>query len=180
MFYRSHVPSLRLHSVFSTSARAYTKQPVPPGRYQIHVPPPGSVSELTPPKGNQQWLYEISIPSKVDKLPRWTWWAFRISGVATGGLGIFWWTHREQVSITGTWRFNFMSSIILKMEDLSYHGMLKEVEPAILPPNYPAVIMVGRVLDKLLLSAGMEHLEWKVHVVNAPGTYPPGTSHSGG
>ncbi|KAE9367074.1 hypothetical protein N431DRAFT_318160, partial [Stipitochalara longipes BDJ] len=88
--------------------------------------------------------------------------------IIIGGLALFWWTHREQVPISGRWRFNFLSSFVLKLEDRSYLSMIKEIEPAILPENHPITKLVRTVLDRLLPSSGLEHLDWKVHVVNAP------------
>ena len=169
---QTHLRSLRLRSAFCTSARTCKKQPNSHRLYQKNFPPHGLVSKLTLPKYHQQpFRYEIGIPSKAAELPSWKLRSCQVLGVtvAVAGLGIFWWTHREQVPITGRWRFYFMSNYVLKRDNSTYPAMIKEIEPVVFHDNHPTAILVRRVLDRLLPSSGLEHLNWKLHVVNAPG-----------
>ena len=32
--------------------------------------------------------------------------------------------------------------------------------------------MVRRVMDRLIMASGLEHVAWEVHVIDSPGKYP--------
>jgi len=115
-------------------------------------------------------LWRIANPTLWSERPRWVRWYVYTVAFATLGMACFWCSHQEQVPITGRWRFNFYPTTIETklLRALALREMEKEHNA--LPGDSPEVRWATEVLQTLIPSSGLEHLEWRVRVLDAPGT----------
>lgn len=142
----------------------------------IHTPSPriNPPEPRTPSKQND--LRQIILPETWKgkwaywKAKRgWELWFIRIGVFFVVCLVVFGLAHIERVPITERPRFNFLSGWVVRWDIATYAARMKKVEASLLPDDHPMTIMVRQVLERLLPSTGLEHLDWKVHVVSAPG-----------
>jgi hypothetical protein len=99
----------------------------------------------------------------------WELWFVRILVFFVVCLVVFAIAHIQRVPITERLRFNFLSDWVVRRDIATYEAPIKEMEASILPEDHPMSIMVREVLQRLLPSSGLEHLDWKVLVVEGPG-----------
>jgi hypothetical protein len=90
--------------------------------------------------------------------------------IAFLGLVIFCCLNLEKVPITGRLRFNFMTHA-LAGDSNTCTAQLHALGEFLVPDHDSRVIALKEVLEKLIPSSGLEHLEWEIHLVNAPGKF---------
>jgi hypothetical protein len=99
-------------------------------------------------------------------------WTKRLAYVAVfifPTLSVVYYVYREQVPISGRWRFNFHPKSTLQSTSSDWTTVLEELEilpTQILPKDHPATIFAKAVFQRLLPVSGLEHLDWEVQVVN--------------
>lgn len=82
----------------------------------------------------------------------------------------FYYTHIEEVPVSGRKRFMFYDEKTLENEAYSlYKNIILENRNAILPSWTPQHRMVSRVMDRLIQGGNLEHVDWEVHVINSEG-----------
>lgn len=94
-------------------------------------------------------------------------------GLLGGGLGLFYVTHLEEAPYSHRRRFMWVSpKLELLMGEQGYRQTLAELRGGILPENHPDTVRVTRVMKRIIKQSGLEHLDWKIHVVEAPNMPP--------
>lgn len=86
------------------------------------------------------------------------------------GLGTFCCSNLESVPITGRLRFNFNPGFLAGDSD-AYTAQLHALGQFLVPDRDSRVIALTEILEKLIPSSGLEHLEWEIYLVNAPGKF---------
>jgi hypothetical protein len=105
------------------------------------------------------------------RLPAWTSWRNLSVGIGLLLLAstVVWYNNREQVPISGRWRFNFFSKDEGIWGAAAHEHEMRKWGSFIASPEHPISIQVKQVLEKLVPFTGLDQLEWEAHLVNAPG-----------
>lgn len=94
-------------------------------------------------------------------------------GFVGGGLGLFYVTHLEEAPYSHRRRFMWVSPRLeLMLGEQAYHQTLGEFQGNILPDHHPDAMRVRRVMKRIIKQSGLEDLDWKIHVVDAPNMPP--------
>ena len=92
------------------------------------------------------------------------------------GLFLLWVYNHENEPITGRWRFNWVSqSKLAKLhneERSETDKAIEAFEDCFYPENHPWTETLNSVLARLTSAAGLDDMEWQLHVVNSPGNSP--------
>jgi predicted Zn-dependent protease len=59
-----------------------------------------------------------------------------------------------------------------KIGERGYRETMSEFGRQILPDNHPQTIRVKRIMDRLIRASHLEHMDWKIHVIDDPKTPP--------
>ncbi|ANB15763.1 Oma1p [Sugiyamaella lignohabitans] len=94
-------------------------------------------------------------------------------GAATIVIGIFYISNLEEAPYSHRSRFMIVSP---KLEAFvgsqGYEETLAQYRPYLLPENHPDVKRVKKVMKRIINVSNLEHLDWKVHVINDPKSPP--------
>jgi hypothetical protein len=91
-------------------------------------------------------------------------------GLGLCGGTVFYFTHIEEVPVSGRRRFMCYSEGKVENEGMTlYRQIMQQNANAILPVWDKRVRMVNRVMEKLIPASGLEHVNWEVHVIDSPG-----------
>lgn len=100
---------------------------------------------------------------------------YTLVAVAVGGGAVFYFTHIEEVPVSGRRRFNCYSEESVERDGEMYYKMVMQDairDGTIVPSWDPRARMVERVMRKLIPNSGLEKAAWEVHVLESRGTYP--------
>jgi len=160
----------------SISRRFESGFPPPP-------PPPRRPDKILPPRGRpEKKIYTRYDPEEARRAkPLITVEAVRNAAtsrstktvviIAAGSAVIFYFTHLEEVPVSGRKRFMCYSDASVEEQGrVLYNMVMQEAGRAILPSWDPRVRMVNRVMKRLIPASGLEHVDWEVHVIESNGT----------
>jgi predicted Zn-dependent protease len=88
----------------------------------------------------------------------------------TGILGYsFYLSKLEKAPITNRTRFMLISpEIEVRIGDMAYQSMLKVFQNNFVPDRDVLTQKVKRTVKRIVNVSGLEHLDWKLHIVNSP------------
>lgn len=90
--------------------------------------------------------------------------------VAVGGGLIFYFTHQEEVPVSGRTRFNcYSDKTVEEHGEVMYKHVMTEYGGRILPKSDRRSRMVDRVMSRLIAVSGLENVNWEVHVIQSNG-----------
>jgi hypothetical protein len=92
--------------------------------------------------------------------------------LSAGGAVIFYYTHLEEVPVSGRKRFMCYDDASVERDGARlYQQIMQEAvnAGALLPPSDRRSRMVNRVMKRLIPASGLENVDWEVHVINSPG-----------
>lgn len=90
--------------------------------------------------------------------------------VAVGGGVIFYYTHQEEVPVSGRTRFNCYSDETVEQHGkVMYKHVMAEYGGRILPKSDRRSQMVDRVMSRLIAAGDLENVNWEVHVIDSKG-----------
>jgi hypothetical protein len=94
--------------------------------------------------------------------------------VVVGGVA-FYFTHIEEVPVSGRRRFNCYSDEAIEQDGANVYKMIMQdamKDGTIVPSWDPRAKQVERVMRKLIPQSGLEDAAWEVHVLESRGAYP--------
>lgn len=117
-----------------------------------------------------QRLWSIAHPIPWSEKSRWIRWPTYIFVCFYSSLFLFWFFWRVRVPITGRWQFQCLP--LQSPPPKGSHRELNLGEEAanrLLSRDDPRRTRVRQILARVLLASGLEHLEWTLLVLDAPG-----------
>ena len=160
-----------------------TPLPNNPIIYHIDFDPRSDITQICPngivfahhhPLGLKLWRIANPVPwSARSRTVRWS-----VYGAVLyyGGLFVLWAYNHENEPITGRWRFNWVSpSKFAKLQQQERSEIDKGINAFtshLFPENHPWTQTLNSVLARLTTAAGLDDIEWQLHLVNAPGNPP--------
>lgn len=156
--------------------------------FLIDLDPRSEVTELYPngikfahndPLGQKLW--QITNPVPWSARPRGLRWTVYGAVLYYGELFLLWGYNHENEPITGRWRFNWVSpsrfAKLQQQERLEIDKGVEAIRNSLFPEDNPWTQTLKSVLARLTTAAGLDDMEWQLHLVNAPGNPPPKRDH---
>lgn len=95
---------------------------------------------------------------------------FVFGAVAVGGGLVFYFTHQEEVPVSGRTRFNcYSDETVEEHGQVLYKHVMEEYGGRILPKSDRRSQMVDRVMTRLIAASDLENVDWEVHVIQSNG-----------